>query len=109
MRPPDLAAALREACPEGVDIFFDNVGGEALDTVMGQLKEQARLVLCGAISQCETAVQPLTNSWELITKRARMEGFMFSDYFDSFPRIAEDHKASAEWHLGQLRCGLRRN
>ena len=87
---PDLAAALREACAEGVDIFFDNVGGEALDTVMGQLREQARLVLCGAISQYETAVQPLTNSWELITKRARMEGFMFSDYFDSFPRIAED-------------------
>jgi NADPH-dependent curcumin reductase CurA len=87
---PDLAVALREACPEGVDIFFDNVGGEVLDIVMGQLKEQARLVLCGAISQYETAVQPLTNSWELITKRARMEGFMFSDYFDSFPRIAED-------------------
>ena len=87
---PDLAVALRKACPEGVDIFFDNVGGEVLDIVMGQLKEQARLVLCGAISQYETAVQPLTNSWELITKRARMEGFMFSDYFDSFPRIAED-------------------
>ena len=87
---PDLAVALRKACPEGVDIFFDNVGGEALDIVMGQLKEQARLVLCGAISQYEAAVQPLTNSWELITKRARMEGFMFSDYFDSFPRIAED-------------------
>jgi NADPH-dependent curcumin reductase CurA len=47
-------------------------------------------VLCGAISQYESAIQPLTNSWELITKRARMEGFMFSDYFESFPEIAED-------------------
>ncbi len=87
---PDLAGALQEACPDGVDIFFDNVGGEALDTVMSQLREQARLVLCGAISQYESAVQPLNNSWELITKRARMEGFMFSDYFESFPKIAED-------------------
>jgi len=87
---PDLGGALREACPDGVDIFFDNVGGEALDTVMSQLREQARLVLCGAISQYESAVQPLHNSWELITKRARMEGFMFSDYFESFPKIAGD-------------------
>ena len=87
---PDLAAALRDACPQGIDIFFDNVGGHALDVVMGQLKERARLVLCGAISQYESSVQPVTNSWELITKRARMEGFMFSDYFEQFPRIAED-------------------
>jgi NADPH-dependent curcumin reductase CurA len=87
---PDLDGALREACPGGVDIFFDNVGGEALDTVMSQLREQARLVLCGAISQYESAVQPLHNSWELITKRARMEGFMFSDYLESFPKITED-------------------
>jgi NADPH-dependent curcumin reductase CurA len=87
---PDLGSAVREACPDGVDIFFDNVGGAALDTVMSQLREQARLVLCGAISQYESAVQPLHNSWELITKRARMEGFMFSDYFESFPKIAED-------------------
>lgn len=87
---PDLAAALREVCPQGIDIFFDNVGGHALDVVMGQLKERARLVLCGAISQYESSVHPVTNSWELITKRARMEGFMFSDYFEQFPRIAED-------------------
>ena len=87
---PDLATALQAAAPGGVDIFFDNVGGEALNTVMGQLREQARLVLCGAISQYESAVQPLTNSWELITKRARMEGFMFSDYFETFPEIADD-------------------
>ena len=87
---PDLAAALRDACPQGIDIFFDNVGGHALDVVMGQLKERARLVLCGAISQYESSVHPVTNSWELITKRARMEGFMFSDYFEQFPRIAED-------------------
>jgi NADPH-dependent curcumin reductase CurA len=66
------------------------VGGDALNVAMGQLREQARLVLCGAISQYESTVEPLTNSWELITKRAKMEGFMFSDYVESFPAIAED-------------------
>ena len=87
---PDLAAALIAACPGGIDIFFDNVGGQTLDIVMGQLRERARVVLCGAISQYESAVEPLTNSWELITKRARMEGFMFSDYVEIFPQITED-------------------
>ena len=84
---PDLAAALAQAAPRGIDVFFDNVGGEALDTVMGHLSEGARLVLCGAISQYEGAVTPLRHSWELITKRARMEGFMFSDYVDEFPDV----------------------
>jgi len=86
----DLAAALQRLAPEGVDVFFDNVGGKVLDTVMGQLREGARLVLCGAISQYESDVEPVTNAWELITKRARMEGFMFSDYFDEFPAILQD-------------------
>ncbi len=87
---PDLAAALHREAPDGVDLFFDNVGGEVLNTVMGQLRENARLVLCGAISQYEDAVQPVTNTWELVTKRARMEGFMFSDYAERFPEILED-------------------
>ncbi|EED36444.1 alcohol dehydrogenase, zinc-binding domain protein [Luminiphilus syltensis NOR5-1B] len=88
---PDLDAALKQALPEGIDLFFDNVGGAALNTVMGQLRENARLVLCGAISQYEAeAPDPVTNCWELITKRARMEGFMFSDYIDQFPAIMDD-------------------
>lgn len=86
---PDLASALAREVPDGVDLFFDNVGGAVLDTVLGQLREGARIVLCGAISQYEDDVQPLTNSWELITKRARMEGYMFSDYADRFGEIAD--------------------
>ena len=86
---PDLAAALAAAAPGGVDIFFDNVGGSVLNTVMAQLSEGARLVLCGAISQYESEVEPVTNTWELITKRARMEGFMFSDYAAEFPAVME--------------------
>ena len=86
---PDLASALSDAAPGGIDLFFDNVGGSVLNTVMGQLQEGARLVLCGAISQYEADVEPVTHTWELITKRARMEGFMFSDYTEEFPAVIE--------------------
>lgn len=84
---PDLAAALADAAPAGIDLFFDNVGGGVLNTAMQHLREGARLVLCGAISQYESEVQPITHTWELVTKRARMEGFMFSDYVDEFPEV----------------------
>ena len=82
---PDLPAALREAAPEGLDVFFDNVGGSVLDAAMGHLREGARLVLCGAIAQYERdQPEPVYNTWELITKRATAAGFMFSDYADEF-------------------------
>ncbi len=84
---PDLTLALRREVPEGIDIFFDNVGGAVLNEAMGHLAENARLVLCGAISQYEAHPEAVTNCWELVTKRARMEGFMFSDYAHQFPEI----------------------
>jgi NADPH-dependent curcumin reductase len=87
---PDLLTALLREAPDGINLFFDNVGGAVLNDAMGHLAENARLVLCGAISQYETAPQSVTNCWELITKRARMEGFMFSDYADQFPAILAD-------------------
>ena len=87
---PDLDRALRKAVPEGVDLYFDNVGGNVLDVVMGQLKEGARLVLSGAISEYEGPVEPLSNSYELVTKRARMEGFMVTDYIEEFASILDD-------------------
>ncbi len=87
---PDLPIALGELAPQGVNVFFDNVGGYVLDAIMGQLSERARLVICGAISQYEGPIEPLRNTWELVTKRARMEGFMFSDYVETFPEIAAD-------------------
>lgn len=87
---PDLDAALAREAPDGIDLFFDNVGGAVLNAAMGHLAENARLVLCGAISQYEGEPDPVTNCWELITKRARMEGFMFSDYADQFPEILSD-------------------
>ncbi|MFV8816132.1 NADP-dependent oxidoreductase [Haliea sp. E17] len=85
-RYPDLPAALAEFAPQGIDIMFDNVGGTVLDAALGNLREGARIVLCGAIAQYEAEQpQPVYNTWELITKRANAQGFMFSDYAAQFP------------------------
>jgi hypothetical protein len=76
-----LTEQIAEACPDGVDIFFDNVGGSQLDAALANINSKARIVLCGAMSQYQSdGVEPVYNTWPLITQRARAEGFMFSDY-----------------------------
>jgi NADPH-dependent curcumin reductase CurA len=82
----DVAARLRETCPEGVDVFFDNVGGEILDAVLGQINLHARIALCGAISQYDTAeLSPGPRNFiNLIPQRGRVEGFILLDYRDRF-------------------------
>ncbi len=84
----DVAAKLRELCPDGIDVYFDNVGGEILDICLLQLAMKARVVLCGAISSYNVdkgAGYGLTNTFNLIVKRARMEGFLILDFLDRFP------------------------
>jgi NADPH-dependent curcumin reductase CurA len=83
----DVAARLRELCPNGIDVYFDNVGGEILDACLAQLALKARVVLCGAIAAYNdrSAARGLQNSFMLIVKRARMEGFLILDYVDRFP------------------------
>ncbi len=84
-------AAVREGlkthCPKGVDVYFDNVGGEILDHVMAKLAMRARIVICGAISQYNntTPVQGPKNYLSLLVYRARMEGMVVFDYADRFP------------------------
>jgi NADPH-dependent curcumin reductase CurA len=83
---------LKAHCAKGVDIYFDNVGGEILDHVLAKLAPKARIVICGAISQYNnlTAVQGPKNYMSLLVNRARMEGFVIFDYTDRFPQaIAE--------------------
>jgi len=83
---------LKQHCPKGVDIYFDNVGGEILDHVLARLAPKARIVICGAISQYNnlSAVQGPKNYMSLLVHRARMEGFVIFDYTDRFPQaIAE--------------------
>ena len=77
----DVSARVKELCPKGVDIFFDNVGGEQLDIALARLALHGRIVLCGAISQYGEAVPAgPKNYMNLISKRGRMEGFLVSDY-----------------------------
>jgi NADPH-dependent curcumin reductase CurA len=83
---------LKANCPSGVDIYFDNVGGDILDTVLTRINRKARIVICGAISQYNNteAVKGPANYLSLLVNRARMEGMVVFDYADRFgPAIAE--------------------
>lgn len=81
-----VSDGLKAHCPDGVDIYFDNVGGDILDTVLARINHKARIVVCGAISQYNNAVvQGPKNYMNLLVRRARMEGMLVSDYADRFP------------------------
>jgi NADPH-dependent curcumin reductase CurA len=78
----NISEALKRACPKGVDIYFDNVGGEILEAVLAQINLGARIPLCGMISQYNATERPVgpSNLAMLIIRRARMQGFLVSDY-----------------------------
>lgn len=87
---------LKAYCPNGVDVYFDNVGGDILDTVLTRINMKARIVICGAISQYNntTAVKGPANYLALLVNRARMEGMVVFDYA---PRYKEGVAQLAEW------------
>jgi NADPH-dependent curcumin reductase len=78
---------LKVHCPSGIDVYFDNVGGEILDTVLTRINRKARIIICGAISQYNntTAVQGPKNYLSLLVNRARMEGIVVFDYAERYP------------------------
>lgn len=82
----NVSQRLAELCPEGVDAFFDNVGGEILDAVLGRLARNARIALCGGISSYNEVEPPPgpRNLMNLVIQRARMEGFIVIDYLSRF-------------------------
>jgi NADPH-dependent curcumin reductase CurA len=98
-----IGDALKAACPDGVDVYFDNVGGEILDAVLKRLKRHARIVLCGGISQYNAGGETRgpANYLQLISARAKMEGFVIIDYLD---RVGEAIAEMGPWVLaGKLK------
>ncbi len=91
----NVAKAIKRHCPDGVDIYFDNVGGEVLQAALFNMRRRGRIVCCGVVSQYDTATPapgPYGVPGLLVIKRLRMEGFLVLDY--------EDRRAEAEAALG---------
>ncbi len=92
----DVMEALGKHAPDGIDVFFDNVGGDILDAALAHLARNARVVICGAISQYNTTstIKGPSNYLSLLVNHASMTGFVFSDYLDRIPEAA---KALGGW------------
>jgi NADPH-dependent curcumin reductase CurA len=87
----DLAGQLKAATPKGVDVYFDNVGGEILDTVLGRMNPFSRLPMCGLISQYNaTEAYGVKNIRSILVNRIRVQGFIVFDYGDRYkPALVE--------------------
>lgn len=99
----NVAEALKTHCPDGVNVYFDNVGGDILDAVLTRLALGARIVICGAISQYNntTPVKGPANYLSLLVQRATMTGIVVSDYYS---RAGEAAIAMASWiQAGKLK------
>ncbi|XP_003391770.2 PREDICTED: prostaglandin reductase 1-like, partial [Amphimedon queenslandica] len=93
---PSLEAAIKESCPNGVDVFFDNVGGDFFDTVLRQMNTFGRVSVCGAISQYN-ALEPrkgIDVSPIILMKQLKVEGFIVVRWLDQWPAA---FKEMAQW------------
>lgn len=100
-RAGDLEAKIAAACPDGIDVYFDNTSGEISDAVLRHLAVGARVIVCGTASIASWSPPPLGPRVErhLLVKRARIQGFLIFDYLDRYP---EGLRALGEW----VRAGL---
>jgi NADPH-dependent curcumin reductase CurA len=95
-RAESIAAGLKRTCPDGIDVYFDNVGGETLNEVLARINDHARIILCGAISQYDSA-EPApgpANIINAISRRALLKGFIILDHMDRAP---EATRAMGQW------------
>jgi len=103
-RSEHVADAVRAACPNGVDVFFDNTGGPVLEAALSRMNQGGRIVCCGVVSQYDTANPapgPRGVPGLLVTKRLRMEGFIVMDYFAD--RAAAESELAGSVADGRLR------
>ena len=99
----NVASRFKEECPKGIDVYFDNVGGEILDIALSRLRMHARIVICGAISQYnnKTAIKGPSNYLALLVSRATMQGMVVFDYAD---RYKEGAMQLGQWMMeGKLK------
>jgi len=92
-RSETFRADLRAACPGGIDVYFDNVGGPVLEAVLSRANLHSRIVCCGVVSQYDTGTPgpgPRGVPGHLVTKRIRMEGFLVHDYADQQPAALDE-------------------
>ncbi|MBQ0788765.1 MAG: NADP-dependent oxidoreductase, partial [Oceanihabitans sp.] len=92
---PNLKEAIKSACPKGVDIYFDNVGGEISDAVLANINKYARLPVCGAISLYNKTEVPVGPRLQpiILTKSATMRGFIIGDFAEKFPAATKQLSA----------------
>ena len=90
-REESIDAKLKEYAPQGIDVLFENVGGEIMDTILGHMKNQGRVALCGMISQYNLTEPPPgpKNFINILLNRLRVEGFVVLDHGDKFPEILQ--------------------
>jgi NADPH-dependent curcumin reductase CurA len=88
----NVAKALRQHCPDGINVYFDNVGGEILDAALAQLARNARVVICGAVSQYNATegMRGPANYMSLLVNRATMTGFLVFDFADRYAQAAQE-------------------
>ncbi len=85
-----MSAALKEACPDGIDGYFENVGGYILDAVMLRLNAFARIALCGMIAGYDGAPQPMANPALLLMNRVKLQGFIISEHMEIWPEALNE-------------------
>jgi len=88
----EIYQALKEKCPKGIDVYFDNVGGDILNAALTKLRMRARIVICGAISQYNNkeAIKGPSNYLSLLVNRATMQGMVVMDYSKDYGKAAQD-------------------
>ena len=98
----DVEARLRKTCPDGIDLYFDNVGGDIFSHVLGQINYQGRVVVCGGISQYggNMDVQGPSNFLSVVTHSLTIQGFTMRDYMHRIPEALE--WLSDAWKTDQL-------